>query len=86
MKSESEIRNLKPEFRNPKSQIAIPENLKSTIEKSEIKSLNFRSSVDKQSNAGTTRLITRGGVGKGWLLLGLIHGTVSVCAFWLSKW
>ena len=30
---------MKPEFRNPKSQIAIPENLKSTIEKSEIKSL-----------------------------------------------
>ena len=41
MRSEfrTEIRNLKPEFRNQKSQIAIPENLKSTIEKSEIKSL-----------------------------------------------
>ena len=34
-----EIRNLKPEFRNQKLQIAIPENLKSTIEKSEIKCL-----------------------------------------------
>ena len=34
-----EIRNLKPEFSNQKSQIAIPENLKSTTQKSEIKSL-----------------------------------------------
>ena len=32
-------RNLKPEIRNQKSQIAIPEKLKSTIAKSEIKSL-----------------------------------------------
>ena len=33
------MRNLKPEIRYQKSQIAISENLKSTIEKSEIKSL-----------------------------------------------
>ena len=35
----SALGNLKSEFRNQKSQIAIPENLKSTTEKSEIKSL-----------------------------------------------
>ena len=35
----SEFRNQKSETRNQKSQIEIPENLKSTTEKSEIKSL-----------------------------------------------
>ena len=34
-----EIGNLKPEIRIQKLQIAVPKNLKSTIEKSEIKSL-----------------------------------------------
>ena len=41
----SEFGNQKSETRIQKSQIAIHENLKSTIEKSEIKSLSFRNAT-----------------------------------------